>query len=242
MDIPVVGIDCAVDPRNVGLALGRWTGTGLSILELASGRDGVDDTILRWLGGRPAVLAFDAPLGWPTALGTELSAHCAGKPVAAPPNEFFRRDTDRFVKELIGKQPLDVGADRIARTAHAALSLLAAVREGSGQSLPLLWDAESAGSGGALEVYPAATLTAHGLPSSGYKKASDRAVREEIVAGLGTRCDLAVASEPMLENADVLDAAVCLLAAADFLSGSSHSPPDPARAKKEGWIWVRGRL
>ena len=116
MDIPVVGIDCAVDPRNVGLALGRWTGTRLSIIELASGRDGVDDTILRWLGNRPSVLAFDAPLGWPNALGHELSAHQAGDLVTAPPNEFFRRDTDRFVKEHIGKQSLDVGADRIARS------------------------------------------------------------------------------------------------------------------------------
>ena len=36
----------------------------------------------------------------------------------------FRRETDREIKRRLGRQPLDVGADRIARTGHRALEIL----------------------------------------------------------------------------------------------------------------------
>lgn len=44
---------------------------------------------------------------------------------------------------------------------------------------------------------------------------------------------------PLLANADVLDAALCCLAGADFLLGQATSPINPTLARKEGWIWVR---
>jgi hypothetical protein len=43
----------------------------------------------------------------------------------------------------------------------------------------------------------------------------------------------------MIENADVLDAVVCLLAAADFLSGRAFPPTHPEQSQQEGWIWLR---
>ena len=42
-----------------------------------------------------------------------------------------------------------------------------------------------------------------------------------------------------LEDADALDAMLCVLAGADFLAGKAYSPTDLALAKKEGWIWIR---
>jgi len=42
-------------------------------------------------------------------------------------------------------------------------------------------------------------------------------------------------------NADILDAIVCVLSGADFLRGQAYFPYDEAEAKKEGWIWVKRR-
>ena len=98
--------------------------------------------------------------------------------------------------------------------------------------------------GSVSSTLPAGTLRAHLLPGSRYKRRADaahRAVREEIVAGLSSRLSLEVDAELMLDNDDVLDAAVCLLAAADFLAGRVMVPPHPERARTEGWIWVRER-
>ncbi len=43
----------------------------------------------------------------------------------------------------------------------------------------------------------------------------------------------------MILSADVLDSAVCLLAAKDFLKGNVYFPSNLEKAKKEGWIWVK---
>lgn len=53
-----------------------------------------------------------------------LPTHEAGKPIRVPKDQFFRRGTDRFIHQTLGQRPLDVGADRIGRTAHAALTLI----------------------------------------------------------------------------------------------------------------------
>jgi hypothetical protein len=43
----------------------------------------------------------------------------------------------------------------------------------------------------------------------------------------------------MEEDDDVLDAVLCVLAGADFLSGQAYAPGDMPLARKEGWIWVK---
>jgi predicted RNase H-like nuclease len=241
----VVGIDCATDPRKVGIALADCDGARCALVgvELGESRESLAGKIASWLPAEgPALLALDAPLGWPASLGPALVQHVAGEPVGQTPNLLFRRGTDRFVKEEIGKQPLDVGADRIARTAHSALRLLADVRQLTGHPIPLAWSPEITDGPAAIEVYPAATLAAHGLPAAGYKTPPDAELRAEIFRGLGER----VAIQPELRdlprsNADALDAVVCVLAGRDFLLGRALTPADPDEAKREGWIWVPGR-
>jgi hypothetical protein len=240
--VRVIGVDCAVDDSRVGLASGQWDGSEMRVLEVAPGRSGVEDIIVNWMGGRPAVLALDAPLGWPILMGRELAVHRAGDPIGTPPNSLFRRETDRRVYELTGRQPLDVGADRIGRTAHAALKLVASIRRRTGQPLPLLWAPSEAASGGVIEVYPAGTLTSLGALASGYKKSADPdhlAGRRRILTELERQLILDVDPLPMIQNADVLDAVICLLAAADFLSGRAHAPSEPGQFEQEGWIWLR---
>ncbi len=150
----------------------------------------------------------------------------------------FRRATDRFIRKIVGKTPLDVGADRIARTAHAALGVLDGVRKQLKSPVPLAWSPESLAELATIEVYPAATLIAHGFRSKGYKAPKHVAERREIIAGLkmtiAMRCDFSL----LERSADALDAAICLLAAKDFLDGPAIAPPKRDLAEREGWIWA----
>ena len=153
----------------------------------------------------------------------------------------FRRMTDRAIHKNVGKTPLDVGADRIARTAHAALRFLGELRKALSCPVPLAWSANTLEGIAAIEVYPAATLSAHGIRSTGYKKPEHVAERREILDALRTHLALPDNIGLLEEDADALDAVVCLLAAKDFIEGQSVSPHDAQRAEQEGWIWSRRR-
>jgi hypothetical protein len=198
------------------------------------------DVIVEAIEGHEQVLlAIDAPLGWPQDLGAQIARHYAGKPLDVEANDFFRRQTDKFVKARIGQQPLDIGADRIARTALSALKLLGAVEARTGMKIGLAWAAEPPTALKAIEVYPAATLRAHRLQNSGYKKPEDLEARSAILAELAERMAVECPADLLVANADALDAVVCVLAGADFLRGESLGPRDAKAAEKEGWIWVR---
>lgn len=241
-NITIVGIDCATDPRSVGIALGELHNGQLHIsqAELGSSSPDIATRIAQWLpNDSPALLALDAPLGWPEPMGRTLQAHQAGNPATQETNLFFRRVTDRYIKATTGKQPLDVGADRIARTAVAALSLLERIRTVTDHEIPLAWSPEIS-TLSAIEVYPAGTLTAHRLPNQSYKKnePKHRQVREQIIGALPSWVTMENTAS-LLENADILDAALCCVAGADFLRGHCAFPEDRALARKEGWIWVK---
>ena len=242
----IVGVDCAVQAKAVGLARAEPTASGLLVADACTGRDvgDVAGTIVEWLRQAPTgLLAVDAPLGWPLPLSEELAGHRAGRLLGQDAATLFRRTTDGIVWQHVGRLPLDVGADRIARTAHAALALLAEVRARSGFELPLAWTPGDLQAPCAIEVYPAATLLSLGLPAKAYKRAAHRLVREEIVSGLSAS-DARVTfvegvADVLLEHPDALDAAICAVAGADFLSGRVVSPADQALAEREGWIWFR---
>lgn len=246
----IIGVDCAVDDKNVGLAKGSIYNSKLVIDEVATGggNRSVKDQIIRWLPEeQPVLLALDAPLGWPASLPAELSTHFAGERLSATPNEMFSRMTDRVVHNTIGKKPLDVGADRIARTAHAALALLQNLRERTGQRIPMAWDPDEATRVQAIEVYPAATLASLKINAHGYKKTEGNAGRRELLKklenGIGEMV-IEVPHDQIIKSPHMLDAIICVLAAYDFLTGKCFSPADVGvaeeNAKKEGWIWVRG--
>lgn len=241
--VRLIGIDCAADPRNVGFALGELDGRKPRLLAASSGRlePAIGTTIAAWIGEhRPVLLALDAPLGWPAALGTALAGHAAGDFLAVEPNRLFRRYTDEAVKRALGRQPLDVGAERIARTAHAALALLEELRTVLDAPIPLAWRPALDDTVSAIEVYPAGTLTALGLPASSYKKPGQRARRRALLRSLGRQMAVpAKLAGTLMADANVLDAALCVLAGADFVRGAALAPRHPARARKEGWIWVR---
>jgi hypothetical protein len=243
--IAVIGVDAAVDAKNVGLARGLVTEGRLRLLEtggLARTTDALVEQIAAWFMP-PTLLAIDAPLGWPRTLGQRLPDHRAGQPLVAAAHALFRRFTDCEVARRYRVTPLDVGADRIARTALAALDLLSAVRRRLGREVPLLWSPRGPELG-AIEVYPAATLVARGLSRLGYKK--EPALRRTLIDALAPELVIAadgpVAARMQAREHD-LDAALCVLAGADFLGGRAPAPPTEHRelAEAEGWIWVLGR-
>lgn len=187
------------------------------------------------------MVGIDAPLGWSVPVAESLAHHSAGDHITTAPHDLFRRQTDRHIHRNIGKMPLDVGSDRIARTAHAALQTLHDLRRLTGKPIPLAWSHSSTGIV-AIEVYPAATLSAHGFPSKNYKKVDQQAARQIIASRLAAVLEMPIDQTQVLNSADALDATVCLLAIKDFWDGMAIQPIDFARARREGWIWVRRPL
>ncbi|MFI5306758.1 MAG: DUF429 domain-containing protein [Polyangiales bacterium] len=242
----VVGVDCATTEERTGLAYAALDAKGpLEIKRVTLGTAGEScaATVAQWIASEPFVLALDAPLGWPAPLGLALSVHRAGEPIDDAPDAMFRRHTDRFVHVTLGKLPLEVGADRIARTAHAALRLLGEVRRLSRRRVELCWAPGKPG--GAIEVYPAATLLSRGISARGYKHddAEGRKARQEILERLGSELRFARPHDrdQVLEDQHMLDAVICTIAAADFARGEALLPDDVEAARREGWIWFRGR-
>jgi len=237
----IIGIDCATRPKNTGLARGHYYNGVVTIDGVMPGSENaLVDTITTWIED-PTLLTFDAPLGWPVELAGTLIDHRAGEDLKVEADMMFQRQTDREVRKWLGKRPLEVGAARIARTARAALRLLAAIRNATGRRIPLLWDHTAEEPIGAIEVYPAGTLRAHGFRNRSYKRSGEfesrRALLEEITAS--GKIDLQGRQEGAVESDHLVDALICVLAGMDFLEGQCIPPTDYSLARKEGWIWVR---
>lgn len=237
----LIGIDCAAAARNTGLALGYYSDGQilLSRVTVASVNHPPAQIVSGWLADSlPTILAFDAPLGWPMQMGEELSGHSAGQFLEVDEKHFFCRLTDRIVEEQLGKRPLEVGANLIARTALAALRLLNDLRRISGQAIPLDWIGEETDQITAIEVYPAATLVSCREAILGFhrKNSTDRL---EMLYNLGITVDNEEDTDLIRRDLNAFDAVVCLRSAADFLQGNCIRVTDVERALREGWIWVK---
>jgi hypothetical protein len=244
----IVGIDAAAQPADVALACATLEAEApprVTALVASCRRRAPSELVAEWAHGAPRVLlAIDAPLGWPAPLAAGLAQHRAGQPLHGDANALFRRTTDLRIAARLRKVPLDVGADRIARAARAALALLEEVRTRLGRPVELAWRTPGR-EVAAVEVYPAATLRALQAEQPGYKQRESIEARRAIVRALQARQLLALA-DPALEEAavvsdDGVDALVCVVAGADFARGLAvgPGPDDEAVARAEGWIWTR---
>jgi len=244
MVISIIGVDCAAQSNNVGLARGVISDGYLVVDKVlkAKKNQSVAELIVGLMDlNSITLLALDSPLGWPASLGKELVTHLAGECLASEPNKLFRRHTDHFIKQKVGKQSLDVGADRIARTAHAALNLINEVEELTGSTVPLAWKTPLENTMSAIEVYPAVTLKLNDLRYQGYKKKENIDQRREIVTGLAQLISLNIDCSELLKDDDVLDAVICTLAGYHFINDKCIYPTNKELAIKEGWIWVEDK-
>jgi len=215
----ILGVDCATKPHKVGLARahvrdGDWY---LTDTQVCSAAEPPVEVLARWIAQDPdCLLALDAPLGWPSALSAALPSHRAGQPVRGEAETLFNRATDRFVRASLGKRPLDVGADRIARTALATLELLKTLRERT-----------------------AAPLLAHDVDARAYKAVDASDARLAVERLIDRRLTTERAFDAQTANDNVLDAVLCIVSGLDFIAGASSGPSDRDTAEREGWIWVR---
>lgn len=244
IDVPIriVGIDSATDPQRVGVATGHFSELPIAITATYQGPEPVG-AIVRWVQPRePVLFALDAPLGWPVAMGERLVEHRAGQRLPVSPDHLFSRRTDHDIRERFGKKPLEVGANFIARTALAALTMLDKLRQAYQLSIPLAWDPGLRSPMETIEVYPAATLLALGISPQGYKPKAAHREREALIPRLTDHLRFDAGDKVCAKSPDLFDAAICVLAGADFLGGRAAAPRQLDRAKKEGWIWVRDRV
>ena len=257
MDTTVIGIDFSTDPRKTGLAVATVStdrGRPTAILREACTASATQRPRLRivseWIrasSDTPVLIAIDAPLGWPGAMRNQaFSSHVAGDPIDVCASYLFSRETDRRIKARTSKNPFEVGANLIARTAHGALKFLhdlsTELNGPDAKSLPLTWSSADIHRPSVIEVYPAATLEAHGISPGSYKKSGmeGRSYREEIVRALHSH-GVEGEVEVLARNDHLVDAAVCVLAGQDFLTNRAVGPEPGktmAQAQREGWIWA----
>lgn len=236
----IIGLDAATQPERFGYAVAEKSPQRVRILNAGvlkshSSADALSVVIApRLKRATRALVAIDAPLGWPASAGPALVGHSAGEQVKLHPDRLFHRITDEFVQSKIKKRPLEVGASLIARAAYAALSALQRLREETRLPLPLVW-APSFDGIGVIEVYPGASLKVWGIEHDGYKK--DPHIRHRISKQLSGRASGIV--ELAIDPVDAFDAALCVIAGADFLDGRVWLPEDAMSTRKEGWIWFR---
>ncbi len=161
-------------------------------------------------------------------MGERLGNHKAGEPLGKEDeiDRFFRRHTDRVVKRNFDCNPLEVGANLIARTAYQALDSLRMI----GKEIPVLTGRSGEDAltppASAIEVYPAATLEAHSILNRGYKSGEEaEQKREQIIKDLPD--DLKISdehTEAAISSDHILDSIVCVLAGVDYLEGNVIDP------------------
>lgn len=238
----IIGVDCATQPGKVGVACARFAQEKWRLERAVPGRRPLSDLILEIAGSEDHVLiALDAPLGWPEPLGRTMAKHQAGEPIHEESNALFKRATDvRVALEFCKLTPLEVGANLIARTAKSAVDLLADLGTSRGRTIPLAWSPEFE-SWAAIEVYPAATLRARCIQSTGYKGQVGRGNRQKIAKSLSDMMEIQSLEPEMIGSDHILDAVLCVLAGIDFLSQECLQPEgdEELRKHKEGWIWVK---
>ena len=242
MATTLIGMDFSKDPAKTGLARATVDDACTAMVHdvlTASRRSSPTEIVAGWLRQvsqeeTHALIALDAPLGWPDAMkGDPFTSHTASGPLDVSANQLFSRETDRQIRERLNKRPLEVGTDRIARTAHGTLRFLQELNgEINGtQALPftLAWSPSDVRCRNCvIEVYPAATLIARGI------SAGNKIIDELRERGLSFNFD----AEDIAGNDDEVDATVCVLAGLDFLAERAIPPEDNTlrQAEREGWI------
>jgi hypothetical protein len=268
--ITLIGWDAAVDPRNNALVRADFQGNAsgemiLAVDELVQPESSQElvATIASWIDGAHEgdgiVICADSPLGWPAALGGALTSHRAGEGIPLDAEALFRRHTDRDVRQRVGKTPLDVGADRIARTALAVVNAVAGVADRVAEDRrPTIavsagtLRAAARGRGVALlETYPAGWFSSEGIATRGYRPAGAVNRRRSLLdeareafrrSGVAVRSSIADLS--LARRADDLDALICVFAGVDAIRGMAPEPPASIcdDVSVEGWIWCKDRI
>ncbi len=234
----MIGVDLAAEPSKTALALVEWSGTAAIVRALEVGVG--DDALLGALAAADKA-GIDCPLGWPASFATFVAQHHRGAiaDVALAQDKEGRRRllwrrTDEDVRERTGLIPLSVAADRIAHVAVRCATLQARLAE-------LGRPVDRTGAGILVEVYPAGSLRAWGLPDRRYKGAAGAAALHanvDVLLKLAPWLDLGIFDPLCRSRDDSFDAVIAALTARAAALGLTTAPPQPYvdQARTEGWI------
>ncbi|MGM0551217.1 MAG: DUF429 domain-containing protein [Bacteroidota bacterium] len=243
----ILGIDAAASDANTGLV--TLEADTRTVHKVAIGKEvPISQLLTEWLSdySGPVMACMDAPLGWPEHFCEILATHEAGVPIILDKEQFFPRITDKRVHQKLGKRPLEVTANYIARTAHRALQLVEVLNEIVASSFKLFLDSEKIPHYSLAETYPAGWLISEQLAHKGYKK--DTALREALLQQIVERYSLQItpdAQVDLIRWEHTFDALLCGLCGLDILQQRCFSLKDLAVpetiARKEGWVWFKER-
>lgn len=216
-----LGIDLSSMPKDTSACLLEWQGQSARVVRM---ENHCTDETLDDLHAASTATGIDAPLGWPTAFREAVHSWQAEHWSPAIRDDLCYRETDLFVRDLLGIRPLSVSTDRIALPSMRAMAFLRrhGVRDCSGIE-------------GIYEVYPAGALKAWGLSHTGYKKDPeglpvrkrilDRILAWTPVEGAG-RC---------LDSGHAFDALIAAMVTREAQMGRTSGIPSE-NSKSEGWI------
>ena len=178
---------------------------------------------------RADVIGIDAPFGWPEAFVKAVADWRLDGWTSESRDHLQLRETNRVVRDHVGRRPLSVSTDRIALPAMRAMALLR--RHGV---------TNRRGDGRFFEVYPAGSLFCWKLRCRGYKRIDDEwaIVRREILSELQTKLRWLDVPDSYAESADSLDALVASLTARAAEQGFTMRPnqSELALTNREGSI------
>jgi len=230
------GIDLAAEPKSTALALIDFSGTTAKLEQLLLG---VEDSQIVKETKDAIKIGIDCAFGWPVEFYNFLTQHMdpSLKPQGIDGDMQWRRrlafrETDRQVREVIGRWPLSVSTDRLGLTAMRNAGLLARFQE-SGV------DTDRSGKGTTVEVYPGATLRLWSFDTTNYRISQEQ--RQKLIAKLKQDApwlDISKHEDLMYQSTDAFDAVIAALAARavalDLYLKPSKEQLDKARV--EGWI------
>jgi predicted RNase H-like nuclease len=164
----IIGFDCAAQMDKVGITYSEFTADKWKIEKILPKAN--YDKFLKKIEyfkerEEEVLLCFDTPLGYPQKMVAYLNKLTAGK--ADLGNEFnyddhsreyFRRRTDILVKNELGITPLEIGADKLARSTLRTFEIINRINEILNGELSLAWDNKNLSQYSMIEVYPKATL------------------------------------------------------------------------------------
>ncbi|TDS84624.1 DUF429 domain-containing protein [Nesterenkonia aurantiaca] len=237
-DVPMrtAGVDLAAESKGTALATIEWGSGGARLVQLSLD---VEDAEITEAAAGITRIGIDCAFGWPDEFVSFIADHANLAAQQRPDGRMqwrrtlAYRETDRWIREKIGRWPLSVSTDRIGLTAMRCAGLLGRLAASG-----LLVD-RSGRTGVVVEVYPGATLRTWEWEVRGYR--ADPQVRRALVQRMQRDAPwlaLGPHAQLMVESTDAFDAVVAALAARAAALGRYDPPPaeHQARAEREGWI------